>query len=93
VPDDVWEFPRLVGNAGERIQGHPCQLPEALLERVIRASTKVGGVVLDPTAGTGTTLRVAQRLGRRYVGIEEQAAFVELIERRLEQPLQQELFA
>lgn len=93
VPDDVWEFPRLVGNAGERIQGHPCQLPEALLERVIRASTKVGDSVLDPTAGTGTTLRVAQRLGRRYVGIEEQAAFVELIERRLEQPVQQELFA
>jgi site-specific DNA-methyltransferase (adenine-specific) len=93
VPDDVWEFPRLVGNAGERIQGHPCQLPEALLERVIRASTRVGDIILDPTAGTGTTLRVAQRLGRRYVGIEEQAAFVELIERRLAQPLQQELFA
>ena len=92
VPDDVWELPRLVGNAGERIEGLPCQLPEALLERVIRCSTAGGDVILDPTAGTGTTLRVAQRLGRHYIGIEEQKDFVELIERRLGQPIQNELF-
>ena len=92
VPDDVWELPRLVGNAGERMEGHPCQLPEALLERVIRCSTAAGDMVLDPVAGTGTTLRVAQRLGRHYIGIEEQQAFVELIERRLGQPIQNELF-
>ncbi|MCH6587952.1 MAG: hypothetical protein IH805_06530, partial [Proteobacteria bacterium] len=84
VPDDVWEFPRLVGNAGERIKGHPCQLPEVLLERIIRCSTQPGDVVLDPTAGTGTTLRVAQRLGRSYVGIEEQETFLSLIHGRLE---------
>ena len=92
VPDDVWEFPRLVGNAGERIKGHPCQLPEVLLERIIRCSTQPGDVVLDPTAGTGTTLRVAQRLGRSYVGIEEQETFLSLIHGRLEQPVQAELF-
>ena len=92
VPDDVWEFPRLVGNAGERIAGHPCQLPETLLERVIRCSSRPNDVILDPTAGTGTTLRVAQRLGRRYVGIEEQNNFITLIEGRLKQPMQTELF-
>jgi len=92
VPDDVWEFPRLVGNAKERINGHPCQLPEALLERIIRCSTAPGDLVLDPTAGTGTTLSVARRLGRRYVGIEEQDAFLALINQRLQQPLQLGLF-
>lgn len=92
VPDDVWQFPRLVGNASERIASHPCQLPEELLERVIRCSTQPGGCVLDPTAGTGTTLRVAQRLGRQYVGIEEQAKFVDLINERLAQPIQTQLF-
>jgi DNA modification methylase len=44
-------------------------------------------------SGSGTTLRVAQRLGRRYFGIEQQANFVSLIERRLEQPFQTDLFA
>ena len=42
VPDDVWEFPRLVGNAAERISGHPCQLPEKLLERIVLSSTAPG---------------------------------------------------
>jgi len=93
VPDDVWEFPRLVGNAHERIAGHPCQLPEALLRRVILGSTSPGDLVVDPMAGTGTTLRVAQRLGRRYLGIEQQSEYVSLIQRRLRQSYQQDLFS
>lgn len=92
VPDDVWQFPRLVGNAHERIAAHPCQLPEALLERLIRCSTQRDDWILDPTAGTGTTLRVAKRLGRRYVGIEEQPKFVSLIHKRLARPVQTQLF-
>jgi len=92
VPDDVWEIPRLVGNARERIGKHPCQLPEDLLRRVILCSTNPGDVVLDPTAGTGTTLRVAQKFGRKYIGIEQQQEYVELIEKRLNQSHQQELF-
>lgn len=93
VPDDVWSIPRLVGNARERLGEHPCQLPEALLERVIRCSTNPGDMVLDPMAGSGTTLRVAQRLGRRYCGVEKQADFVALIEHRLQQAFQPDLFA
>jgi site-specific DNA-methyltransferase (adenine-specific) len=93
VPDDVWEFPRVVGNAKERVRGHPCQLPESLLTRVILCSTSPGDLVLDPMAGTGTTLRVAQRLGRRYLGIERQSDYVSLIQHRLRQDYQQNLFS
>lgn len=92
VPDDVWQIPRLVGSSSERIPEHPCQLPEALLERVIKCSTSCGDLVLDPNAGTGTTLRVAQRLGRRYIGIEKEQRFVQVIENRLNNPFQQGLF-
>ena len=92
VPDDVWEIPRLVGNAAERISGHPCQLPETLLERIILCASKPGDLVLDPNAGTGTTLRVAQRLGRRYLGIEKEERFVKVINDRLNTPFQQGLF-
>ncbi len=93
VPDDVWEIPRLVGNATERLADHPCQLPEVLLERVIKASTTEGDLVMDAMAGTGTTLRVAQRLNRRYLGIEQQSQFVDLIRTRLRQDYQKVLFS
>jgi site-specific DNA-methyltransferase (adenine-specific) len=92
VPDDVWEIPRLVGNAKERLQQHPCQLPEKLLQRIILCSTGVGDRVLDPMCGTGTTLRVAQRLGRRYLGIEQQSHFVDLIRTRLKNEYQTTFF-
>ena len=92
VPDDVWEIPRLTGNAHERRKEHPCQLPEQLLRRVILSSTEEMQLVLDPMAGTGTTLRVAQTLGRNYLGIEKQARFVELIRHRLRQSYQTTLF-
>lgn len=69
VPGDVWSFPRLPGNARERT-GHPCQMPETVLERIIKATTNVGELVVDPFAGSGTTLAVAKRLGRRWCGVE-----------------------
>lgn len=92
VPDDVWEIPRLVGNASERLSEHPCQLPEELLHRVILASTNKSDLIMDPVAGTGTTLRVAQKLNRHYLGIEKQAKFVELIQTRLRESYQTCLF-
>ncbi len=54
---------------GQRL-GYPTQKPEALLERIIRASSDEGGIVLDPFCGSGTTLATAQRLGRGWIGIE-----------------------
>lgn len=83
VPDDVWQFSRVCGTFKERVKGYPCQMPEALLERIIKASSNEGDIVLDPFAGSGTTLAVAKKLNRRYIGIEISKNYCELIEKRL----------
>lgn len=67
---DTWYQSRLCGTFTEREQWHPCQLPEALLERIIRASSNPGDLVFDPFAGSGTTLAVAKRLARHWLGCE-----------------------
>jgi len=67
VMDDVWELPFIHGN--EAI-GYPTQKPEVLLERIIKASSRKGDIVLDPFCGCGTALAVAQRLGRRFIGVD-----------------------
>ncbi|AMV25477.1 DNA adenine methyltransferase YhdJ [Gemmata sp. SH-PL17] len=82
VPGDVWHFPRLPGNAKERT-GHPCQMPESVLERIVLACSHEGDLVLDPFAGSGTTLAVAQRLDREAIGIELSADYAARIEERL----------
>jgi site-specific DNA-methyltransferase (adenine-specific) len=83
-PDtDTWYVPRVCGTFKERT-GHPCQMPEAVLERIIRVSSRPGQLVLDPFAGSGTTLATARRLGRRYLGIELSPEYAEAIRRRLE---------
>lgn len=82
VPGDVWEFPRLPGNAKERT-GHPCQMPAAILERVILATSDPGDVVLDPFTGSGTTVATAKRLGRRFVGCELSADYAEAARSRV----------
>lgn len=69
---DVWELPALGAADGKRL-GYPTQKPEALLERIIQASSNKGDIVLDPFSGSGTTLAVAQRLERRWIGIEAHA--------------------
>jgi site-specific DNA-methyltransferase (adenine-specific) len=81
---DTWYVPRVCGTFKERT-GHPCQMPEAVLERIIRVSSNPGDLVLDPFAGSGTTLATARRLGRRYLGIELSAEYAEAIRQRLEQ--------
>ncbi len=63
---------------------HPTQKPEALLYRVVLASTRVGEVVLDPFFGSGTTGAVAKKLGRRYIGIEREPDYVALARERLD---------
>lgn len=83
-PDsDTWFVSRVCGTFKER-QAHPCQMPEALLERIIKVSSRPGDLVLDPFAGSGTTLAVARRLGRRYLGMELSPEYASKIEARLE---------
>jgi modification methylase len=75
-----WLFPICTGGErlkdGEGAKAHPTQKPEALLHRVLMSSTKPGDVVLDPFFGTGTTGAVAKRLGRHYIGIEREDAYI-----------------
>lgn len=91
--DDVqmrstWEIPLCTGKerlkneeTGEKL--HPTQKPEALLYRVIMASSNVGDVILDPFFGTGTTGAVAKRLGRNFIGIEKDATYIRGARERL----------
>jgi modification methylase len=81
-----WEFP--ICGGGERLKKngtkvHPTQKPEALLYRVMLASTKPGDVVLDPFFGTGTTGAVARRLGRHWIGIERETDYIEAARERI----------
>ena len=91
--DDVqmrsdWLFPICTG--GERLKDekgrkvHPTQKPEALLARIMMASSKPGDVVLDPFFGTGTTGAVARRLGRHFVGIEREDDYIDAARKRID---------
>ncbi len=82
VPGNAWYFPRVRYRMAE-YEDHPSQKPEALLERIIRVSSNAGDLVLDPFSGTFTTCAVAQRLGRRTIGIELQSEYVKIGLRRL----------
>ena len=79
---DVWDIPSLNNMAKERT-GYPTQKPLALYERIIEASTDPDDLVLDPFCGSGTTLVAAQRLGRRWIGIDSNASAVETARERL----------
>jgi len=91
--DDVqmrsdWLFP--ICNGGERLKDadgkkvHPTQKPEALLARILMASSRPGDVVLDPFFGSGTTGAVAKRLGRHFVGIEREQAYIDAARARID---------
>ena len=83
APDgDTWAFPRVCGTFRERT-AHPCQMPEAVLERIVRVASDPGDVVLDPFAGSGTTLAVAKRLERKYIGVELSDSYATAIRDRL----------
>jgi len=81
--EDTWYFPRVAGTFHEREGFHGCQMPEQLLGRIIRACSREGEIVLDPFGGSGTTLAVAKKLGRRHLGFELSADYVEKINERL----------
>lgn len=79
---DTWAVSRVCGTFRERT-GHPCQMPEAVLERIIRVASDAGDLVLDPFAGSGTTLAVAKRLKRRFLGMELSEGYAENVRERL----------
>ncbi len=80
----IWtDIPRIGNTAAERL-GYPTQKPEALLERIIKASSNEGDTILDAYCGCGTTVAVAQRLNRRWIGIDITYQSISLILKRLE---------
>jgi modification methylase len=83
-----WTLPICSGaerlKAGDGRKAHPTQKPEALLHRVLLSTTHPGQVVLDPFFGTGTTGAVARKLGRNFIGIEADAAYVTLARQRID---------
>lgn len=83
IPGNAWYIPRVRFKMPE-YEEHPSQKPEALLERIIRASSNPGDLVLDPFAGSFTTCAVAKRLGRRSIGIEAQEQYIKIGLRRLD---------
>lgn len=85
VPSDGPYFGRVQGNNKERRPGHPNQLPEVYLERLIKAYTRPGDRIIDPYGGSGTTAVVAEALGRHATTIDISAANCESIKERLQE--------
>lgn len=81
VPGNVWDFSRVRFKMDE-YENHPTQKPEALLERIVKASSNPGDVVLDPFSGSFTTSAVAVRLGRVGIGIDMNEEYYEMGLRR-----------
>ena len=82
IPEDWWDIPALPPMSGERI-GYPTQKPEALLKRIIECASNKGDIVLDPFVGGGTTVAVADKLNRRWIGIDQSAQAVEVTRQRI----------
>ena len=82
TPGNTWYIPRVRYRMSE-YESHPSQKPEALLDRLIRASSNAGDTILDPFSGTFTTCAVAQRLGRQSLGIEREEEYLKIGLRRL----------
>ena len=82
--EDTWYFPRVCGTFKERAGWHGCQMPEQLLGRIIRACSAENELVLDPFGGSGTTLAVAKKLCRRFLGFELSEKYAQQIQQRLE---------
>jgi len=81
--NDVWIIPVINPAAKERL-GYPTQKPETLLERIIKASSKEDNLILDPFCGCGTTMAVAQKLKRKWIGVDISPTAISLVEKRLE---------
>lgn len=87
-PGDVWQFSHVHYCSAERWP-HPTQKPEALIARIIKASSQSGELILDPFVGSGTTCRVAQILQRRAIGIDINPDYIAMCEQRLASEFQE----
>jgi DNA modification methylase len=81
--ENTWFISRVCGTFKQRAGWHGCQMPERLLERIIRVSSNPGDLVLDPFAGSGTTLAVAKKLHRQWIGFEVSRTYVRRAMERL----------
>lgn len=79
---DVWNLPS-VSMSEKKFGYHPTQKPECLLERIIKSSTNINDIVLDPFMGSGTTIAVAKKLKRKYIGIEKEEKYFEIASKRI----------
>lgn len=91
VPDDVWDFSRVVGNSNERRKWHPTQHPEALIRRIILMHSDPNDLVVDLFAGTGTTLRVALAEGRQALTAEIDSEYCKQIAQENNVPIVEKL--
>jgi DNA modification methylase len=82
--ENTWYFSRVCGTFKERTGWHTCQMPERLLGRIIEACSNPGELVLDPFTGSGTTLAVAKKMGRRFIGFELSEQYAKQAEKRLD---------
>ncbi|MCL1850181.1 MAG: site-specific DNA-methyltransferase [Bacteroidetes bacterium] len=88
--NDVWQIPFVAPSAKERI-GYPTQKPETLLQRIIECASNEGDIVLDPFVGGGTTIAVADKLKRKWIGIDQSVAAIKVSDLRLKN--QQDLYS
>ena len=82
--EDTWYYPRVCGTFKERAGFHGCQMPEQLLGRIIKVSSNPGELVLEPFAGSGSTLIVAKKLHRNFIGFELSKNYAEKVQARLD---------
>jgi adenine-specific DNA-methyltransferase len=85
-PTDVWNFPKVTSGsqrASVERTAHPAQFPIAIIERIIEACSNEGDLILDPFMGSGTTAEAALRLGRKVIGFELRADYIEIASQRL----------
>ncbi|MDP2856510.1 MAG: DNA methyltransferase, partial [Bacillota bacterium] len=88
---NVWTDIQVINNRSREKLGYPTQKPEALLERIIQASSNEGDLVLDPFCGCGTTINVAERLNRRWIGVDITHLAITLMRHRLQNTFSSQL--